>query len=63
MPDKIFEKYGITRAMAEDLLDDIAYEKDRNIRHYDMDWQTATDNAILSVFEENSTVDDEDEDK
>lgn len=50
--DDIREKYGFAREEINKHLDDMAYEKRRNINKYDMDWRDATEEAIYSVLDE-----------
>lgn len=46
--------YGLCYDEAIELVDDIADEKRRNMNKYDMSWEYALDEAIKTVFEENS---------
>lgn len=46
MDDEEFEEHGLTRAQVEELVDEIAYWKRRNMDKYDMSWSSALDEAM-----------------
>ena len=48
--DDLLETYGANRATIEPLIDEMAYEKRRNMDKYEMSWDYARDQAISDVL-------------
>ena len=54
--DELRILYKKTREEIKSMYDDIAYEMRRNIDKYDMDWEYARDEAVVSVLIQDKVV-------
>lgn len=59
--DNEFEDYCLTKSQVKKDVDEIAYQKRRNINKYNMDWETATSDAINDYLVENDACADDSE--
>lgn len=57
MIDDEFEDHGLTREYAEAHMDEIAYNKRRNMTKYEMSWEYALDEAIDTFWYEHGVSD------